>query len=587
MSVSLYDYCFSGPGLSPVVMTLQELSKYGWIAGTTAVCCVLGILSWMGASPVFQVAFGMSLIALLWAGLSFLRSVGNLSIGKSMKQSAPSSFDKVLENVQIGICVFDGDFNLIEWNSPFAQICEYDEEFLKTNPNFAELLAVNFDKYIDVGDDKQKFVDNVFECIRTGLTQKVDRVFKNGKVVEVDFNSFIEGGGCVATYTDVTTSRLAEKSLQENEDRYRKMVELSPDAIIAHKDGFIIYVNVAAVKLLKAKDHHDLIGKQIRSFFPTSDIADLDPYFGAAEELASNDPLPSQKSAIIANDGKRIDVELDASSLMYGDKRILQLIIRDISARVQIEEFLEHAKEEAEYASQLKGTFLANMSHELRTPLNAVIGFSEVIKKQMLGPIGTEKYLEYAEDIRASGAHLLDLINDILDFSKIESGETSIKEEDIEIDILVNECVRLTQQRAIENDINIKLEFDPLLPQVYGDRRMLKQILINLLTNAIKFTPSGGRIITSVKHPESEGLTISVSDNGIGIKSDDIPKALTPFVQIDCEDNRKYQGTGLGLPLSKNLAEMHDGKLELESKYGEGTVASLVLPESRVRQNAA
>ncbi|MCR9213552.1 MAG: ATP-binding protein [Proteobacteria bacterium] len=568
-------------------MKLKDFSEYRWVAAAIALCSLFAILIWLSSNFLVYAGFGMSLVALLWAMTAMKRSSDRPGGKETSSRPTLSSFDMVLENVQIGICVFDSDYNLAEWNSQFAQICEYDEQFLRTKPNFTELLAANFDKYEGVGREKEKFVETVMEIIKDGISQKTDRVFKNGKVVEVTFNSLIDGGGCVATYTDVTANRLAENALQENEDRYRKMVELSPDAIIAHKDGFIIYVNEAALKLLKAKDQYDLIGKQIRSFFPTNDLDELEPYFGAAESVASNDPLPSQKSAIFTPDGKRIDVELDASSLLYGEKRILQLIIRDISARVQIEEFLEHAKEEAEYASQLKGTFLANMSHELRTPLNAVIGFSEVIKSQMLGPIGTEKYLEYAEDIRASGAHLLDLINDILDFSKIESGETSIKEEDIEIDILVNECVRLTQQRAIENDINIKLEFDPLLPQVYGDRRMLKQILINLLTNAIKFTPCGGRIVASVKHPESDGLKISVSDNGIGIKSDDIPKALTPFVQIDCENNRKYQGTGLGLPLSKNLAEMHDGKLELESKYGEGTVVSLVLPESRVRLNAA
>ncbi|TNE34809.1 MAG: HAMP domain-containing histidine kinase, partial [Alphaproteobacteria bacterium] len=186
-----------------------------------------------------------------------------------------------------------------------------------------------------------------------------------------------------------------------------------------------------------------------------------------------------------------------------------------------------------------------------------------------------------------SGLHLLELINDILDFSKIESGEQKINEEEVEIDILVNECVRLTRQRAIDNDIGIKLEFEPKLPQIYADRRMLKQILINLLSNAIKFTPAGGRITASVRMVENVGMRISVSDNGIGIKEEDIDKAMTPFVQIDSEKNRKYHGTGLGLPLSKNLAELHEGSLELTSKYGEGTTASLTMPPSRIRDCAA
>jgi len=254
---------------------------------------------------------------------------------------------------------------------------------------------------------------------------------------------------------------------------------------------------------------------------------------------------------------------------------------------MQIEDFLKQAKDEAEYAAQIKGKFLANMSHELRTPLNAVIGFSEVIISEIFGPVGSKKYLEYAHDINSSGLHLLDLINDILDFSKIEAGEQKINEEKVEIDVLVNECIRLTQQRAIENDINIKLEFDPLLPQIFADRRMIKQILINLLSNAVKFTPTGGRIITSVQLLENEGMKISVSDNGIGIREGDIERALTPFVQVDNDKSRKYHGTGLGLPLSKNLAEMHEGRLELISKYGEGTVVTLYLPRDRICPKAA
>ena len=380
---------------------------------------------------------------------------------------------------------------------------------------------------------------------------------------------------------------MAQQALRENEDRYRSMVELSPDAIVAHKGGFMIYVNEAALDLFKVKGRHDLIGQKISSYFPFSDGEGLAPYFSDAEDAGMVNNLPSLKSKVIREDGTQTNVEMEASALLYGERNVLQLVIRDISAQMQIEEFLKQAKDEAEYAAQLKGKFLANMSHELRTPLNAVIGFSEVIISQIFGAVGNPKYLEYAHDINSSGHHLLDLINDILDFSKIEAGEQKIKEEEVEIDVLVNECIRLTQQNAIDNDINIKLEFDPLLPQIFADRRMIKQILINLLSNAIKFTPTGGRIITSVHVLENAGVRISVSDNGIGIREDDIERALTPFVQVDNDKSRKYHGTGLGLPLSKNLAELHDGRLELSSRYGEGTEVSLYLPQDRVRRKAA
>ncbi|USG59516.1 ATP-binding protein [Sneathiella marina] len=552
------------PGL---LFSLFILSfSMGWIAPSVAVFLLLGVL-----------------IATLFYSLIFWEKMTTLVVPE---KSSGTLFDIVMENLPIGICVFDENLNLLRWNENYLDIMEIEKSQVTGPIHFRDLLAINYDKYRSAGSSKDKFIDLCLKDAQSGTTRKIDRTFKNGKIVEITFNPSPQGG-FISTSTDVTSSRLSEKAMRENEDRYRRMVELSPDSIVAHQDGIILYVNNTAVKMFKAESQHDLIGTHIRPFFPFSDMERLSAYFGSAEKMTSGETLTAEKTKVIVKNGDQTDVEVEASVLMYGERQALQLIIRDISSQVQIEEFLEHAKEEAEYASQLKGTFLANMSHELRTPLNAVIGFSEVIKSQLFGEVGSPKYLEYAQDIHDSGNHLLELINDILDFSKIESGEQGINEEDIEIDMLVTECVRLTQQRAIDNDINIKLEFDPLLPQVFGDRRMLKQILINLLSNAIKFTPSGGRIITSVKIPDESGLEISVTDNGIGIKHDDIVKALTPFVQIDSEHNRKYQGTGLGLPLSKNLAEMHDGKLELQSEYGSGTIVCLTLPKSRVRQKAA
>ncbi|MEH6524943.1 MAG: ATP-binding protein [Sneathiella sp.] len=563
-------------------MTAKNTNRLFWSGLLFSLFIISSSLGWIAPSSAVFILFGF-LAATLFVSLFFWDKITTLVIPEKPTETL---LDIVLENLPIGICVFDQNLNLVKWNDNYLGIMEIEERGLTIPVHFRDLLAENFDKYQSVGTNKDKFIALCVRDAELGITRKIDRTFKNGKIIEITFTPSPQGG-FVSTSTDVTSNRLSAKAMKENEDRYRRMVELSPDSIVAHQDGIILYVNTTAVKMFKAESQHDLIGTHIRSFFPFSDVERLSTYFGSAEEMMSGETLPAEKTKVFIENGGQTDVEVEASALMYGERRALQLIIRDISAQVQIEEFLEHAKEEAEYASQLKGTFLANMSHELRTPLNAVIGFSEVIKSQLFGKVGSPKYLEYAQDIHDSGNHLLELINDILDFSKIESGEQGINEEDIEIDMLVTECVRLTQQRAIDNDINIKLEFDPLLPQIFGDRRMLKQILINLLSNAIKFTPSGGRIITSVKIPEEAGLEISVTDNGIGIKHEDIVKALTPFVQIDSEHNRKYQGTGLGLPLSKNLAEMHDGKLELQSEYGSGTIVSLTLPKSRIREKAA
>lgn len=562
---------------------LRGSSGIALIAGTLAVLLFLSVFF---DHAYFDFVSRIAVVGLLACAVLAILQAKRTRDDRQVMKFKDSLLESVFDNVAIGFCVFDENFRLLKWNDRYVELVEIDPSRLTPETTFRDILGWNFENYVNVGDDKEEFVSSSIEKVDQRISGTVDRQFASGKIIEISY-SLRREGGFIMTVTDVTSNRMAEQSLRENEDRYRRMVELSPDAIVAHKDGFIIYVNEAALTLFNKKDRHDLIGQRIAGYFPYSDSDSLDVYFGAADEMERINNLPSLKSKVIREDGAQVNVEMDASALFYGDRIVMQLVIRDISAQMQIEEFLKQAKDEAEYAAQIKGKFLANMSHELRTPLNAVIGFSEVIISQIFGPVGSAKYLEYAHDINASGHHLLELINDILDFSKIEAGEQKINEEEVEVDVLVNECIRLTQQRAIENDINIKLEFDPLLPQIFADRRMIKQILINLLSNAVKFTPTGGRIVTSVQLLEDEGLKISVSDNGIGIHEDDIEKALTPFVQVDSEKSRKYHGTGLGLPLSKNLAEMHEGRLELTSKYGEGTVVTLFLPKDRIRQKAA
>ncbi|MCF8467348.1 MAG: PAS domain S-box protein [Sneathiella sp.] len=570
-------------------MKLEKMERFGWASKILVLSCLLGLLPIIVSDtidPIAAILFGVALAGFTALLLLAWRRPKRDKVDRAALQTKDSLLDAVFDNVSLGIAVFDENFTLLKWNKRYVELVEIDENIFTPETTFQTMLGWNFEKYVNVGDDKEEFVKQAIENIEQRISGTVDRHFANGKIIEIAFDLRREGG-IVLMVSDVTASRQAEQSLKENEDRYRRMVELSPDAIVAHKDGFIIYVNEAALRLFKVKSRHDLIGRKISSYFPFDENDASAEYFGRADNADLINNLSAHKTKIIFEDGTKTNVEMEASPLLYGDRRVLQLVIRDISAQIQIEEFLKHAKDEAEYAAQLKGKFLANMSHELRTPLNAVIGFSEVIISQIFGPVGSPKYLEYAHDINASGHHLLDLINDILDFSKIEAGEQKINEEDVEIDVLVNECIRLTQQRAIENDINIKLEFDPFLPQIFADRRMIKQIIINLLSNAVKFTPNGGRIVASVKMLEEDGMKISVSDNGIGIREDDIVKAMTPFVQVDSEKSRKYHGTGLGLPLSKNLAELHEGRLELQSKYGEGTVVSLILPKTRTRRRAA
>ncbi len=250
---------------------------------------------------------------------------------------------------------------------------------------------------------------------------------------------------------------------------------------------------------------------------------------------------------------------------------------RDLAERTHIE-----AKRSAEWESHSKSEFLANMSHELRTPLNAIIGFSEMIGGETFGPVGSPKYLEYVKDINESGVHLLQLINDILDLSKIEAGKLELDERDIDVSDAVNACLTLVKERGHRAGVNLVCNMAAGLPPLRADERKVKQILLNLLTNAIKFTPSGGSTTLTVSSSWDCGYVFEVVDTGIGIAPEDIAKALMPFGQINGDLTRKNEGTGLGLPLTKSLVEMHGGSFDIQSEVGVGTTVTARFPAERM-----
>jgi signal transduction histidine kinase len=221
------------------------------------------------------------------------------------------------------------------------------------------------------------------------------------------------------------------------------------------------------------------------------------------------------------------------------------------------------------------------MSHELRTPLNAVIGFSQMIGEEILGPIGRAEYKEYARDIHASSLHLLQIINDILDVSKIEAGMVTLHDTEIDFAAVAGACCRLVRTKAEAGEITLALEIPRDLPAIRADERMLKQVMLNLLSNALKFTPKGGSILLQARAHEAGGLSFVVRDTGIGIAREDFDKIFRPFGQVDSSLTRKFEGTGLGLPLTKGLVELHGGTIELDSEVGRGTCVTVTLPRRR------
>ncbi len=252
-------------------------------------------------------------------------------------------------------------------------------------------------------------------------------------------------------------------------------------------------------------------------------------------------------------------------------------LLAEIGRRELVQQDLLAAKEAAEAASRAKSDFLANMSHELRTPLNAIIGFSEIMRKGMFGPLNG-KYAEYAGMVHDSGSHLLAIINDILDLAKAESNKLELHEEDIDIVRVIALSSTIVQELADRAGVNYDVAMVNMPPNMRGDAARLRQILINLLGNAVKFTPRGGKVSLSAQAVPGGGLEFRITDTGIGIPKDKMELAMAPFGQVGCAMARKHDGTGLGLPLTKRLVEMHGGTLDLTSEPGQGTVATVRLP---------
>lgn len=392
-------------------------------------------------------------------------------------------------------------------------------------------------------------------------------------------------GQGVLTDIAVIIQQLLQKvsqTFREELTSFAAMVEHSGEAIFAYDgDGFLVYANKSCLRYCGAANLREL--KEVGG--PRFQL-DEDDTPKTLSQILDGDKFSGEVNLVI-NDREPVRCLVSASRLRTEDGRVLRVFasLNDISVIREAQWAVEEKNIELEEANRIKAEFLAQMSHELRTPLNAIIGFSEILSARPKMEDDDEVYA-FAMDINNSGHHLLGLINNILDLSKLEAGKQELTETTVDLIDLADAAVAMLRETARKNGIDIHRDVpgEPLV--VRCDAIRIKQVLLNLISNALKFTDEGGSVTLGIRQ-EAGQIKVTVTDTGIGMKAEDIPRALQPFAQLDSGISRRFEGTGLGLPICSGLVELHGGKMDIESTYGEGTTVSFTLPLSRLTSAAA
>ena len=509
-----------------------------------------------------------------------------LHMAKLRAEDAEKVLFEALESISEAFIIFDSSDNVVAFNSQYRDLFSSVGDILAPGVSF-EVLIRHQAKLLGLFDDSDEYEDWIAKRLEEHRNPSgfKEQVFDNGQVYRLT-EVKTPSGGTVAIRTNITDLRAREKTLRVINERLQ---EAQSVAHIGHWSYDVKH------------DRHDWSDEcsRIMGYDPNNLIIstaaylervhpdDVDRMRSLVRWAQENDENYQIVYRMVHPDGRIVHVreigrvQKDAK----GDTEFFRGTLQDVTSEHEAELELIEAKMRAEEGTKAKSLFLANMSHELRTPLNAIIGFAEVITKEIFGPVNNSKYSEYSENILASGQHLLSLINDILDFSRLEADKYELEEEDVSLSDVTQWAQLLLAPKAAEKKISFQCDVPEDLV-LLGDERKLKQVLLNLINNAIKFTPDGGNVSVYAKAHSAGHFSLYVEDNGIGIEERELGTVMRPFVRTMNSVTRSIEGTGLGLPLSKSIVELHDGELLIESTINIGTTVEIRLPKNRFKNFA-
>lgn len=489
-----------------------------------------------------------------------------------------------LDTIGEGLAVWDSVPNLVHCNRRLPELFGLTAIDLKAGISAKDFLRLLIDQGLLTirAEEATAWIEAYIDA-STKADRKQEVRLTDGTWLNFDWRR-LPNGGYVSMFTDITLRKRAQIRLRQAEAKYRQIFDNVHEGIIqVTPEGRVLAVNRAGASIFGFHSPEEMLatvtnaGEQL--------YVHPERRHELLKHLERHGLARDFRSEMRRRDGDIIWVSKTLRRVAddRGNLVMIEGMFRDISVQRRAEQQLMLAKEQAEDANRAKSDFLANMSHELRTPLNAILGFSQVLMDEMMGPLGNDKYREYTRDIVQSGEHLLALINDILDMAKVESGKMSLDEEWIDLNESLDAALLLVRERATANRISICKEIVAPSPSLWGDARRLRQVWINLFSNAVKFTPQGGRVDIRAEIIADGRLEVVVADTGIGIADEDIERVQQPFSQVANALSRSHEGTGLGLPLSRSLLDLHGARLHIDSQVDVGTTVTVGFPPERCR----